>query len=469
MIRIGLFAGLAVLLLLCPLPLGGNRPWTMAVIQTVIAFLTLLLAAGALRPDEASRRLKDLFWPAVLALPALAWGLYQTLPWIPPSWAHPVWAMAQDALNGPVTPAIAVNPEAARAEWIMLLAMVQVFLISFWVAVKPVFARGLLWTVTIAALFYALYGLGLHFAELEHALYPPTPEAKISTGLTGPFANRNHFAVYLGLGLVAGFALAGEGLRTRSRSGWGMRAGLARFAAVVSGPGALYGTGLLILFTALILTTSRAGTASVLAGLISVGLCFAAKTRGAGRWAVGAGAGLTAILLAVIVAWSGAGLAARLGQLDPELAGRMEAWRAALSMIRDAPFLGTGLGSFADLYPLYAEERYTEAAFVRAHNEYLDLAAGLGLPAALAWLAALAWIGVLCLAGLGRRRHTLAGVTAALGAMTILGLHSLVDFAPEIPAVTLTFAVLLGVGCAQARRTPDRPVKRRTQHAGHGP
>ena len=54
-------------------------------------------------------------------------------------------------------------------------------------------------------------------------------------------------------------------------------------------------------------------------------------------------------------------------------------WSAAQRMITSAPFLGLGLGTFQDAYPMYATQMLP---FImdKAHSDYLEFAAGLGLP-----------------------------------------------------------------------------------------
>ena len=60
------------------------------------------------------------------------------------------------------------------------------------------------------------------------------------------------------------------------------------------------------------------------------------------------------------------------------------------------------------------------------------------------------------------RRGTSSPLPAiALGATLVQALHALVDFGWQIPAVTATWAVLLGAAVGRSASTPERAVARR--------
>jgi O-antigen ligase len=176
-----------------------------------------------------------------------------------------------------------------------------------------------------------------------------------------------------------------------------------------------------------------------------------AGKRSTTRWAY---AGLLAIGLITIILFlvNGDTLQARFNQLV-EAGGideiRQALWASAEHMIGDAPWLGLGLGTFENAYPMYADQVYP---FVmdKVHNDYLELAAGWGLPATIAWISAIGWCAFLCVRGVFvRRRHRIYPLVAA-GATALVAFHSAFDFSLQIPAVALTYAVILGLGLAQA-------------------
>ena len=117
----------------------------------------------------------------------------------------------------------------------------------------------------------------------------------------------------------------------------------------------------------------------------------------------------------VLAAIAGAGqLAGRIFEPDP-LRYRREMAHSALAMIRDRPFSGFGLGTFATVYPQYAE--FDAGATVNhAHNDWLEWASEGGVGFAAAW-------GVLAAAMLRRVR----GSIWTIGVPTVM-IHALVDY-----------------------------------------
>jgi hypothetical protein len=105
---------------------------------------------------------------------------------------------------------------------------------------------------------------------------------------------------------------------------------------------------------------------------------------------------------------------------------RLQLLRVAAEGIKSAPWLGSGIGSFPGMALAYSEKIPPEdnpGPAEHAHNLLLDLAAELGLPAA-----------VLALLGAGRwlwrlpKRTAPVDVAWATGVVTILGLHSMIEY-----------------------------------------
>jgi O-antigen ligase len=127
-------------------------------------------------------------------------------------------------------------------------------------------------------------------------------------------------------------------------------------------------------------------------------------------------------------------------------------WQSALRMIGDAPLLGLGLGTFEPAYPMYADQALP---FImdKVHNDYLEFAAGLGLPAAIAWWAAITWLTALSIRGVFVRRRNRHFSLLAVAATALVAFHSFFDFSLQIPAIALTYAVILAIGVAQSAPT----------------
>jgi O-antigen ligase len=92
----------------------------------------------------------------------------------------------------------------------------------------------------------------------------------------------------------------------------------------------------------------------------------------------------------------------------------------------------------------------------KAHNDFLELAAGWGLPATFAWLGALAWLAAICVRGIFIRQRDRYFALTAFGATVLVGVHSMFDFSLQIPAISLLYAAILGLGVAQAFPSHER-------------
>lgn len=125
--------------------------------------------------------------------------------------------------------------------------------------------------------------------------------------------------------------------------------------------------------------------------------------------------------------------------LDPEFGHRAVWWGAALRMLADRPALGWGPGAFAFLLPAYRADAAGGLGSLYAHQAWLEVAVGCGLPAALLALAL-------------TLRALAAGRGAVRFALCAAALQSLGDYALLVPANLWLFAYLLGLAL------PGEPV-----------
>jgi O-antigen ligase len=185
----------------------------------------------------------------------------------------------------------------------------------------------------------------------------------------------------------------------------------------------------------------------VVCALVAIGIVRARVNPG-----TLASVALLAVSFTGVAVLNGAALSDRLTKIATSGVSddlRLTLWDAAERMIRDAPILGLGLGTFTPAYTLYATS--VQATIVdKAHNDYLELAAGWGLPAALAWWAMILWVTILCVRGIFVRRRDRVFPLLGVGATLLVGIHSIFDFSLQIPAIAVLYAALLGLGVAQA-------------------
>src|SRR5262249_50465230 len=171
-------------------------------------------------------------------------------------------------------------------------------------------------------------------------------------------------------------------------------------------------------------------------------------------------AGIGIAGLAIIVVLTGATTFDRLDEMSKDMEMRPKIGAAVLRAIGDNWLTGTGYGSFADIFPLY--QPLDVVGYVNlAHNDYLENALELGVPAAGLVGLAVAWLAGGRPVGGVRRRRDMIYPLAGLAATVMVGVHSVFDFSLQIPAVTVTYAVMLGLGVAQSVRSsrPEAPPR----------
>ncbi|MFN7966900.1 MAG: O-antigen ligase family protein [Acidobacteriota bacterium] len=125
-----------------------------------------------------------------------------------------------------------------------------------------------------------------------------------------------------------------------------------------------------------------------------------------------------------------------LSRADHPLRLRLGNWRAAVLIAPQAPFVGTGLGSYGALMPQVRRAGDQETLF--AHNSWLQLCVEGGLPAAFLLLAAAVWLSRRWRwVGANENRVLLAGVTA-------FAVHNLFDFTAYLPGVAVAAGAFIG-------------------------
>ena len=91
--------------------------------------------------------------------------------------------------------------------------------------------------------------------------------------------------------------------------------------------------------------------------------------------------------------------------VERDSVNRLTVYELAERAIADRPWLGSGYGTFKEVYLIYRDESLPDMLLSKAHNTYLENAVELGIPAALLLNGAVLGVVVLCVAGLRRRRR----------------------------------------------------------------
>jgi len=444
-----------------PFPLGSNRPWSWSLLVLLITGVWILWCCSIWRnPKTVGRLSRGLLGPIILGLLAIGWGIIQVVPFVPADWARPAWRIAAEVTGREVAPTISVLPWRSTTEIMKLSSYVMAAWLARVFAREPKQADILLNALVAIGAFYAAYGFVLVLiGQSQFEIFYGMPLQQVARDFPGPFVNHNSFATYEGLiAVCAGVRLVSGGWHQTEKV-QGVRAHLTHLAQYLLGRGIAWLLATALAFSAVLSTGSRGGNLATWAAmialvLIALGLATPQK-RGWATLAIASSVMITALAL---LEMNGGSLSSRLNDMSSSGATdktRLLLWNDAVHMIHNAPLTGWGLGTYQIVYPLFST---TPMPFImdKAHNDYLELAAGWGLPAAVLWWVALLWLNGVCLRGLFVRRSNLLFPALGIGASILVGIHSLFDFSLQMPAVALTYATILGMGVGQAFAKSDR-------------
>jgi hypothetical protein len=192
---------LSVTLALAPLPLASARPLPWSVLALVIGSLLLLSLGCELFDRTSSAAMTLLRTPALLGGLVAAWIVVQSLPLRDAAQLSPLWNLTAQTLGGPVQPSISLDREDSISHLLRLLTYAGSFLVAWRVARRSDSAQVVLRTIGVVAAAYSLYGLVVYFSGNTSILW--FSKWAYRTDLTSTFVNRNSFATFIGLGLIA--------------------------------------------------------------------------------------------------------------------------------------------------------------------------------------------------------------------------------------------------------------------------
>ena len=431
-------AALLTLVLLATLVRGGNRHVAMLGLEWLALAALLAIGWGWLvggpHAGTGSQHHHAGTPGGTTPATAWAWGLLLTAPLWLAAWAGlPVWLGWR--------PALAV-PDATWGTALLGLPLLACLAAGRWGSDAQVsaLARAWLWVALLQAVWGLLQVAGLDGLRFDAASGEPA---------IGSFASKNTYSNLLVMALpLAAWRLAEA--RSQGRRQHAERtAGWHTWGWVLA---------LLLMLSVLLLGTSRTGSATgVLVLLLALPLLLGRRNGQHDtarplrrRWLL---AGLAALLgLALLAAgweWAARFEAGRLLADDATRAlMRQTTWQAALA---HWPW-GSGLGSYASVYPAWQPAQFGRSLIDLAHNDYLQLLMELGLAfvplaGAVLWLLGhqlwQMWRQPAPHGHAARNRRHLQ-VAAGLGLLAT-ALHAWVDYPFHIPANAMMACFLLGV------------------------
>lgn len=314
---------------------------------------------------------------------------------------------------------ISFNTSQTISEVIRLAAFLTVFAIS---AASFTNSENLQRTLKILSIFGFTLAI---FAIVQKATWHTGiywfRELTLGGSPFGPFVNRNHFAGLMGMLIPLGLGLA---LTRRSKE-----------------KQVLFGFITVIMAVSLFFSLSRGGIVSFFSGMAFFSLLMIpSDSRAKKIWLIGF---FVAVVLCYVIYLGIDPIVKRFYETDITREERLIVWSATWNGIKNFWLTGSGLGSFINIFPLYAPS-ISGGIYDHAHNDYLEFFLETGLIGTIFMLifTALMIYAVLINKLQGENNVFRA---AALSAVFTMLVHSIFDFNLHILSNMLMFAYVLGM------------------------
>lgn len=439
--------------------MGGGSRYDVASLPFLRAIaIFMAFAAIAFTPLSAWRGLRvPLALIAILAI----WMIIQLLPLPPKIWSTlplraPIYAMDQ-LLGAPDRwRPISLAPAFTWNSLLTLCVPVGALLVA---GALQAGERGRLWWIVWAcALASAAFGMLQFMAGPRSAFYlfRITNEG----ALVGLFANRNHHAVLLAIGiLAAGWLIADEAGRRKPRPLLvpALIGSIVTFLllifAIGSRTGLVCGIGSALLVYAVIRRSHRLGRKPINQVRSKQGVRQAAEARSER---------LRRIFLSIVPFFLISGLitlfylsergnsVTRLLDSDAAEDGRIQTLTPILSLLNELWLLGSGFGSFARVYQIVEPDALLQEAYLnQAHNDWLQLPIEGGAPGSFVFLFGILWIFYQLFGCLrdrsGQKGAKTVEVWLLAAAFAVLAVGSLTDYPLRAPSMMMiaTFLIVI--------------------------
>ena len=399
------------LLMFGPLAFGAVEPWSIYILETGSALLTLLWLSKQWLDGEITVQWNPLF------LPMAGFG---------------VLILAQIVFRATAYRHDTVSGALLYCAYAMLCFLGSQTLLRTSQARK------------IGALF-AFYGFAVAAFSLLQGVSPngklywlrrPT----MGGAIYGPYVNHNHYAGLMELLMPIPLVLSMSRLVGEKER---LVAGIA--AAIMA--------------VTVFLSGSRGGMIAIFIELVVFALLLLRQRVPAFRYKKKAQLVVVttfAVVLASLLWWlGGKELTSRVSSIatetHTELSGgmRLSIDRDAFRMFRNRPILGWGLGTFPTVYPRF-RSFYTNFFVNQAHNDYLQLLSEMGL---LGFGTMVWFLVILYRHAVGKITNWMSDVSGAVTLACLLGItgilvHSLLDFNLQVPANAALYYVLCTLAAA---------------------
>lgn len=281
---------------------------------------------------------------------------------------------------------------------------------------------------------------------------------KLFSGVTeeslgmGTFVNRNHFAGYLlmVIPLTIGF-LFSRGAQSFRKSRHGLNQ-----LSVLDGRSLLIGFSVVVMILGLIFSSSRMGILSLLFSFSLIILLVRNPQEGS-RFSK-----RSALILGLAILWGASigldAVVSRFFLISDDLGTRQMIWRDTQAIVKDFPLVGTGLGTFTQVFPMH-RSFHIRGLVTHAENDFLQLVSEVGIIGF--GLVFVLFLILIVRAVLNIRSLSLTEPQRYLGIGGLVGIlalmcHSVVERNIQVPANaflwTFLWAIVLEAGTRKATK-----------------
>lgn len=431
------FFGLCLLIVIAPIPLGGNRVWAQSLLEIFIFALAILQTTLV-------------FFEGTTAIwrPRCAWLL--------PLWLLLIWIGLQSS--------IVTQPDLGALQ----LSFFKTLMYAVWAHLLCIHlndanrVKQFGAAIVTAGTLQAFYGISL---QLLHLDVSPVIGMDEGDRARGSFVYQNHFANFLALTICTGLGLLLAELSSRkSQRTW--RQTWMLLVDTLLSKKLILRLCLVLMVIGLVMSHSRMGNAAFFTSLFVVGIAAAFGLYKRPPTLLKPIL-LSVLILDMLVIGSMFGiekLQQRYQETSFSSESRDEVDVDGFKLVELHGLTGTGAGSFYGVFPNVQTHVY-HGFYDHAHNDYLQFAIELGVPVTLLLLG---WLIILALKTLQTMRSheekVARGISfAVLMGMVHMGIHCTVDFNLQAPANALLFIALLALSIS----APELPQP--TRHSRYRP
>jgi O-antigen ligase len=300
--------------------------------------------------------------------------------------------------------------------------------------------------IFLMGVFESLYGMFEFFSGHHQIL-----NLKGIAAVSGTFINRNYFAGYLlmVIPLSMGLFFSREAMLKSRATSWRHRLSL------LDGKTLLVGFGVVVMILGLLFSASRMGILSLLLSFSFITLLFRDPRRGK-RFSK-----TSVLILSLALLWGvWIGLDAVIRpffNVGEDLKSRSEIWANTFKIIQDFPTLGSGLGTFGMIFPMY-RTLHIRRLVTHAENDFLQLSSEVGLVGVGLLVILFIFLFFKAVSGIRSLSHSTSeryvGIGGLVGILALM-FHSLVERNLQVPANAFLYTFYWGLVLKMAALRPD--------------